>query len=266
MLDTGDVVGGYATQPIPHLARQGRWRVEAMRSYSHARLIWFTRGQGRITVSGVTRGYGPNNAVFLPAGTMHGFELSAQVFGTLIDFPKDYAGPLPTTPIHLRIRDNHHQSEFVAHLEAFQRELNSDRIGRAAAVEAYARLMVIWIERQVELGAGDPVRETAAKKLANRFASLVESNLDASKTVSDFAKELGVTPTHLSRVCNTTNGRSAHELMTDRLLAEANKLLADTDRPIRDIAADLGFTSAAYFTRAFQKKTGKTPSGFRASA
>ncbi len=43
---------------IPRLAAGGRWRVEAMRSLSEPLLLWFTRGQGRITVAGVTRGYG----------------------------------------------------------------------------------------------------------------------------------------------------------------------------------------------------------------
>lgn len=235
-----------------------------MRSYSHARLIWFTRGQGRITISGVTRGYGPNNAVFLPPSTMHGFELGPQVFGTVLDFPADFDGPLPTEPVHLRVRDAFHQAEFASHLEAFQRELLGDRSGRQAALDAYARLMLIWLERQRDLGAADDVPVDATRRLANRYAKMIEKDYSATKTVSDYAAELGVTPTHLSRVCNTANGKSAHALLNGRLLAEAHRMLADTDQPIRDIASALGFSSAAYFTRAFQNKTGKTPSQFRA--
>jgi hypothetical protein len=60
---------------LARMAQGGKWRVEAMRSYSRPFLLWFTRGQGRITVNGVTRGYGPHNAVFIPAGTMHGFDM-----------------------------------------------------------------------------------------------------------------------------------------------------------------------------------------------
>jgi len=40
---------------IPRLAAGGKWRVEAMRSLSEPCLLWFTKGQGRITISGVTR-------------------------------------------------------------------------------------------------------------------------------------------------------------------------------------------------------------------
>jgi AraC-like DNA-binding protein len=45
---------------------------------------------------------------------------------------------------------------------------------------------------------------------------------------------------------------------------EARRLLLDTDMPAREIAEHLGFSSAAYFTRAFTQATGRTPSDFRA--
>ena len=84
---------------IPRLAAQGRWRVEAMRAISEPCLLWFTKGQGRITVAGTTRGYTAHNAVFIPAGIMHGFEIGPQVFGTAVFFGRGSAGRegTPTT-------------------------------------------------------------------------------------------------------------------------------------------------------------------------
>ena len=90
---------------IPRLAAGGRWRVEAMRSLSEPCLLWFTKGQGRITISGVTRGYTAHNAVFIPAGVMHGFEAGSQVFGTAVFFGRDPKVALPKVPLHLRIRE-----------------------------------------------------------------------------------------------------------------------------------------------------------------
>ena len=60
---------------------QGRWRTETMRSHTSSRLIFVTRGQGRITVSGLTSGYGANNLMYIPAKTMYGFEVNQTVFG-----------------------------------------------------------------------------------------------------------------------------------------------------------------------------------------
>ena len=72
--------------PIPLLATGGRWRVEAMRSIAEPLFLWFTHGQGRITVSGRTRDYAAHDAIFIPAGVMHGFEVGPQVFGTAVFF------------------------------------------------------------------------------------------------------------------------------------------------------------------------------------
>jgi AraC-like DNA-binding protein len=64
-------------------------------------------------------------------------------------------------------------------------------------------------------------------------------------------------------VCRATSGKGAHQLLDDRLLFEARRLLTETRLPIKDVAEALGFNSAGYFTRAFSKNEGMTPSAFR---
>lgn len=248
---------------IPRLAQGGRWRVEAMRSYSGPVLLWFTRGQGRITVAGVTRGYGTHNAIFIPAGTMHGFELGAQVFGTAVFFGRGSNVTLPGEPLHLRVRDTAPQAELSGILDAIQREIDSDRPGADRAARHHLGLLGVWIERQRALAAAEEKRPDAARRLVARYTALLERDFASGKGVADYAAALGVTPTHLSRVCNQTCGRSALKLVQDRVLFEARRLLAETDLPVNRVSADLGFTSPAYFTRAFQARTGKTPTAFR---
>lgn len=249
--------------PIPRLAQGGRWRVEAMRSHSGPVLYWFTRGQGRITVAGVTRGYGTHNAIFLPPGTMHGFELGPQVFGTAVFFGRGSDVTLPDRPLHLRVRDTAPQAELSGLLDALQRELDGDRPGAARAARHHLGLIGVWIERQGTIAQAEEKRPDAARRLVARYTALVERDFATGKGVADYAAELGVTPTHLSRVCNQCCGRSALKLVQDRVLFEARRLLTETDRPVNRIATDLGFASAAYFTRAFQARAGKTPTAFR---
>lgn len=251
--------------PIPRLAQGGRWRVEAMRSYSGPVLYWFTRGQGRITVAGVTRGYGTHNAVFLPPGTMHGFELGPQVFGTAVFFGRGSDVTLPDEPLHLRVRDTAPQAELSGILDAIQRELDSDRTGADRAARHHLGLLGVWIERQRAAAQADEKRPDAARRLVARYTEMLERDFASGKGVAEYAADLGVTPTHLTRVCNQTCGRSALKLVQDRVLFEARRLLTETDMPVNRIAADLGFTSPAYFTRAFQARTGKTPTAFRKS-
>jgi AraC family transcriptional regulator, transcriptional activator of pobA len=251
--------------PIPRLAQGGKWRVEAMRSYSSPLLLWFTRGQGRITAGGVTRGYGPHNLIFLPAGTMHAFELGAHVHGTALFLPRGGSDiRLPDRIVHLRLRDAVPQGEMSAQVDALQRELDGQKPERAHAVRYHLGLLSVWLERQIQAGASSPaMAETAAVRLARAFTERLERDFRSGRTVADYAAELGVTPTHLSRVCRETCGRPASSLLHDRQLFEARRLLAETRLPVQDIAAALGFGSAAYFTRAFQSRTGKTPTAFR---
>ncbi len=256
--------------PLARLAAGGRWRVEAMRSYSEPVLLWFTKGQGRITVAGVTRGYGAHNAIYLPPGTMHGFEVSAQGYGSALFFGRRCDVALPDVPLHLRIRDTASQVELGAILENIQRESESDRTGAERAARCHLGLLGVWLERQSAAAAGAPVaqpaRSRAAHRLAARYAALLERDFRSSMGVTDYAAALGVTPTHLTRCCRQSCDRSAHDLLQDRILFEARRLLADTRVPVKDVSESLGFTSPAYFTRAFQNHTGKTPTDFRKGA
>jgi AraC family transcriptional regulator, transcriptional activator of pobA len=252
--------------PIARLAAGGRWRVEAMRALSEPVLLWFTRGQGRITVGGITRGYGAHNAVFIPAGMMHCFDVGSQTFGSALFFGADHGLDLPAEPLHLRIRDVVPQAELSGIIDNIQRETDSQRPASQKAALHYLGLMGVWLERQAEAHADEGPRPDASRRLARAYANVLEREFRSGKGVSELAQELGVTATHLTRVCNKTCGRSASDLLHDRLIFEARRILAETRTPVAEVARSLGFNSAAYFTRAFQHRVGKTPSAFRKSS
>ncbi len=249
--------------PIARLMAGGRWRVEAMRSISEPLLIWFTRGQGRITVGGVTRGYGAHNAVFVPAGVMHGFEVSPQTHGTVVFFGHGGAEVLPQEPQHLRIRDVAPQVELSGLIDNIQRELASGKPGSERAARLHLGLLGVWLERHVLDGQDAKKKPDAARRLATRYTGMLEREFRSGKGVAEYAQALGVTPTHLTRVCKQTCGRSASDILHDRVIFEARLMLTETTMPIAQVSEELGFNSAAYFTRAFQHRTGKTPSAFR---
>lgn len=248
---------------IARLAAGGRWRVEAMRAYSEPCFLWFTKGQGRITVQGQTRGYTPHNGIYLPPGVMHGFETGPQVFGTALFFGKDYDACLPASPLHLRVREVQAQQEANVLLDAIQREITAISPGHQRAAHHYLGLLGVWIERQASKLGCEAAPQDAARRLVARYTCVLEQDFRSGMGVAEFAASLGVTATHLTRCCKQACGRPASDLLQDRRIYEARRLLSETKDPVNHIAQSLGFTSAAYFTRAFQNLTGCSPTAFR---
>ncbi|MEO1640424.1 MAG: AraC family transcriptional regulator [Pseudomonadota bacterium] len=252
----------FTLQSLSFAGATSRWRTEAMRSHSTARLIHVSKGQGRMTVAGLTTGYGPNNLIYIPAGTMYGMDVGPSVFGQVLTLP-DTTG-WPAERFHLRLRDVDPQREVIGLLENIERELKPS--GDIRAARCYLGLLTIFIERQlgatVEPSENDR-SDTAAARLVARYTNLVGREFKTGQNVADYAARLNVTPTHLTRSCRKTCGHSASQLLRDRIHFAACTMLKDTQTPVSRIAADLGFRSAAYFTRSFQEKAGLTPSAFR---
>jgi AraC family transcriptional activator of pobA len=244
----------------------GRWRTEAMRSHATPRLIYITKGQGRITVAGLTSGYGPNNLVYIPAHTMYGFDVGPTVFGYMLTIPAAMAPEWPDEALHLRLRDVIAQKEFAHMIEALEREMKSAGQTHSRAAHYHLGLLSVFFDRQLDQTAVDTHTartKTSAARLVAAFTDLIERDYRKDSGVSDYATALGVTATHLTRCCNQTCGKSALALLRDRVNYEACVLLRETRTPVNEIATQLGFTSAAYFARSFAAQTGTSPSAFR---
>ncbi|WP_417248852.1 helix-turn-helix domain-containing protein [Celeribacter sp.] len=256
----------YRVEPLARTNGQGdKWRTKAMRSHRSPTLIWFTRGQGRLTVSGVTRGFGPHNLVYLPTGTMYGFEPIGQVYGSIIHLPQADVATLPDEPLQMRFTEVIQQNEITGLIEGLAREIADDRPERDRAMALQAGLISVWLERQIAVMPDYDLTPDASRRLVAAYTSLVEKQFHESHSVSHYAAALGVTPTHLSRACNTANGQPASKIIADRVQFEARRLLAETDLPVAAIAEKLGFHSPAYFSRAFHKAAGMSPRDYRKS-
>jgi AraC family transcriptional regulator, transcriptional activator of pobA len=109
--------------------------------------------------------------------------------------------------------------------------------------------------------------EIAAPKpnLTMRFQHLLEQHYLVLQTVAEYAELLSVTPNYLSQAVSNATGQRAYDLITDRLLLEAKKLLRYTDLPVAEIADFLGFEEPTHFGRFFKRKLSLTPVEYRRS-
>lgn len=74
---------------------------------------------------------------------------------------------------------------------------------------------------------------------------------------------LYVTPNHLYALCKDLTDLSAGELIRNRILLEAKRLLTNAKINVSEIAVDLGFADNSYFSKFFKKYEGVSPEVFR---
>ena len=239
------------------------WRAALPHSSPRNVLVWVTRGQGRVLLGGRRRGISVHTAIALPARTLFAMETAQQSFGLVSELPTGPAWPMPDEPVLLRIRDTRAQAELTTLLETMQREQNEARPFMDEALDAQAAQLTVWLRREMLNAGAEPSRISAAERLADAYAALVERDHDKGRAMQDFARTLGVTPTHLTRICKSTMGMTASGLLTRRILHAARDLLETGDLPANRVAAMLGFRSAAYFSRFMQQHTGHSPSALR---
>ena len=248
---------------LTQLTRGKDWRLKLLHDRPYHLLLWITRGQGLMILDGVRRGVGAHNAVFLPAGALFALDAGRQSVAQALILPAATGLRLPEIPRHLRIREVQVQSELTGLIEAASREENNRRPLSGEALEGHAALISVWLRRQIMLEEHMPRRRNAAERLSAAFCARLASTFRSGGTMADHAEALGVTPTHLSRAVKAATGKTAADLMTERVLHEARSLLSETDEPAQRIAAYRGIGSPAYFSRFMQQHTGRSPSKLR---
>lgn len=135
---------------------------------------------------------------------------------------------------------------------------------RPLVLESLFLLLLVRINRGLDAAASDLERRPDRRQsLMNRFVALLDSHLDETRSVSDYADMLSVTPTHLSRSVKAVCGRTSGEIIHDRIMLKAKRALVFTDKSVAEIAYDLQFSTPSYFTRFFVQQSGETPRAFR---
>jgi AraC-like DNA-binding protein len=96
-----------------------------------------------------------------------------------------------------------------------------------------------------------------------RFTRLVDSHYKQKHTVADYADLLLVPSKTLTQKFKRMNLLQPNEVIKNRIILEAKRLLAYSAMSSKEIAYELGYDDPAYFSRLFFIKTGDSPSGFR---
>lgn len=111
--------------------------------------------------------------------------------------------------------------------------------------------------------ACEPIAGGLDPSRIERTHRFIERNLNKSISVTDMARELGLSTSHFAQQYRKATGKTPFQALREHRITEAKALLSLTDRSIADIAQDVGYAAQSQFTTAFLQVTGTTPARFR---
>lgn len=102
--------------------------------------------------------------------------------------------------------------------------------------------------------------------IVDRVNSYIHQFLHEELSLTKLAEVVYLSPPYLSRMYKQMTGTGLLEYINETRIQRGKHLLKQTDKKIHDIASEVGFESAPYFTRLFRKKMGMTPQEYRESS
>jgi len=91
---------------------------------------------------------------------------------------------------------------------------------------------------------------------------LIDEHFRDKKDASYYANEMHVSLKHLNRICKLTLNKTTSDLISERLMLEAKRLLASGHYSVEEVASAVGYFDQSYFSRVFKSKSGFSPLDF----
>ena len=95
------------------------------------------------------------------------------------------------------------------------------------------------------------------------FLMLLESNYLHIRNTDFYAAKLDISSKRLNQILKEKLDKTGMQLIHDRLILEAKRMIIHSEHTIKEIAFQLGFSDRPYFSRFFKKQTGQTPDDFQ---
>lgn len=233
--------------------------------------LLFTKGGGFHTIDFERFEIAPGQIYFMIPGQIHSWEFEGEMDGYVVNFDKDLFKNLLLRPDYLSsfsffsgiVRDEVFQideSKYQAAVEVLERMRlqSNDR--------EFVSVSLLYLFHLVGGRKSDksmPEASAYNHTLLRNFLNLIELNYKELRLPKDYSALLYITPNHLNALCKELLGQSAGEIIRNRIVLEAKRLLVIRDYSVAEIAYELNFNDNSYFTKFFKKIEGLTPEEFR---
>lgn len=247
--------------------------VEAHR-HDYYHIMYFENGTGQHVIDFKTFEVKPYSIFFISPGQVHALEVDKDVEGYVISFNSDFFlmndsvqklmdypffHSLSNDPV-IYLSNSNEKIQYL--LKDMYGEFFSDERGKDKLLKSLMEILLIRSSRIYEQAEiqGAPMHLTYQLR---KLEALVDTHFKEYKMLNDYANLMHISPQHLNSLCKKGINKTVTNLVHERTLTEAKRILLFTDNSITDIADELGFTDKSYFMRFFKKNTGITADSYR---
>jgi AraC-like DNA-binding protein len=259
---------------IDLVGRQGK-EYDSTTPHRHTfyELFFFTHGTGIHEIDFRKYKIEPNSVHFVSPGMIHRLLLN-KCRGYVLCFTEDFISlekknsfsdlfPFYDNPDRPFLRLDKLLAEEVSDIIRSVINERKQPLPEQEIMRAYLNILLLKIRSRYLSGRAQEARTVLKEKKVALFRKYINEHFLTHKRVNDYAGLLNITPNHLNALCKKHEGRTATNLILERILLESKRLLYATHLHVKEIAYTLNFGDVAYFNRFFKKQTGQTPVQYR---
>jgi AraC-like DNA-binding protein len=156
------------------------------------------------------------------------------------------------------------EGEFMELVADIRRELGQAGLAQSEILLSYLKIFLVKATR-LKLEQQDVTVSAPEKRplVLEQLRELIEKDFRTHHSPSHYADRLHLTAKALAKVVKTHLHKTLTELIRERILRQAKWEMLHTLKPVKQVAAELGFDDEFYFSRLFKRSTGCSPTFFR---
>lgn len=252
--------------------REGVSQLTTPHKHNFFMLFFVTGGGGTHHIDFTKYEVKPGSVFFLAPGQAHSWALDADTTGFQLLYGPEFCifparqWPFFSASAHpvldMKPEDFH---VLIKELESMEEEYDVADIFSIRILNHRLWVLLSLLERGYDR-AYPAVDTPGGRQVVKNFLELLEQHYKEQAAVEFYAAQLHVTPQYLNIACKKETGLTAGHCIRSRIVLEAKRMLTLTAQDVKEIAYELGFSDASYFSRFFRRYGGMPPLTFRRQA